>query len=246
LARSFYLPGFIGQSGDMYQYCSHKLTREVLQSSLADTDIIQKILSGETLLFELLMRRTNAALYKVGRAYGFNHHDTEDLMQDTHVAAYLNLAKFENRSQYKTWIIKIMINKCLYKLGKADHKNPTADLDKINKNTSNMPRLTDNNDPEKQALNHELSLALEQSIQQIPLEYRTVFILREKEGLSVAETAAVLEISEPNVKVRLNRAKTMLREKLEHYYASVPIYEFNLIYCDRIVANVFRLIGQSV
>ncbi|MDB5283674.1 MAG: polymerase subunit sigma-24 [Bacteroidota bacterium] len=211
----------------------------------SDTEIIQKILNGEKLLFELLMRRTNSALYKVGRSYGFGHEDIEDLMQDTHVTAYMNLSKFENRSQYKTWVIKIMLNKCLYKMSKMEHKNRLNDIEKIKENAQPMFTTSINNDTEKQVLNHELSNALEKSIEAIPLEYRTVFILREKEGLSITETAGVLDITESNVKVRLNRAKVMLRQKIEDHYANVPVYEFNLVYCDKIVNNVLSQLEKE-
>lgn len=206
---------------------------------LQDAEIISKILSGEKLLFELLMRRNNAALYKIGRSFGFTHQDTEDLMQDAHITAYLNLAKFENRALYKTWLIKIMLNKCFHKTGKAEYKNRYTDIENVHENAKPMFTSSENNDTEKQVLNHELAHALEKSIEQIPLDYRTVFILREKEGLSVAETSEVLDISESNVKVRLNRAKTMLRQKIEGYYSSVEVYDFNLVYCDKIVKRVF-------
>src|SRR5688572_2590649 len=82
----------------------------------SDDEIIQRILSGEIALFELLIRRYNSVLYKISRSYGFNHHDAQDLMQDTHVAAYENLKQFEGKASYKTWISKIMIHKCLYRL----------------------------------------------------------------------------------------------------------------------------------
>ncbi|HYC29298.1 MAG TPA: sigma factor, partial [Chitinophagaceae bacterium] len=83
---------------------------------LTEQEIIQKITAGETALFEILMRRHNSALYKLARCYGFNHQDAEDLMQEAYVAAYMNLEKFENRSSFKTWISRILVNKCLYKL----------------------------------------------------------------------------------------------------------------------------------
>ena len=216
-------------------------------TDLQDAEIIAKILSGEKLLFELLMRRNNAALYKIGRSFGFNHEDTEDLMQDAHITAYVNLAKFESRAHYKTWLIKIMLNKCLYKTGKAEYKNRHTDIEKVSENAKPMFLSSENNDTERQVLNRELAHALEKSIEEIPLDYRTVFILREKEGLSVSETSEVLDISESNVKVRLNRAKTMLREKIEGYYSKVEVYDFNLVYCDKIVKRVFdRLENEAL
>src|SRR5690349_14506445 len=81
-----------------------------------DEEIIYKILQGEHALFEVLIRRYNSILYKIARSYGFNHHDAEDLMQDTHIAAFTYLSKFQGRAAYKTWISRILANKCLYKL----------------------------------------------------------------------------------------------------------------------------------
>lgn len=89
----------------------------------SDHSVIEKILKGEIAFFEVLIRRYNSVLYKIARSYGFNHQDAEDLMQDTHVAAYMALKNFEGRSSYKTWISRIMVNKCLYKLKYGYFKN---------------------------------------------------------------------------------------------------------------------------
>ena len=75
-------------------------------------EIIHRILQSEPQLFEELIRRYNSLLYKIGRTYNYNHQDTEDLMQETNASAYFNLAKFENRSSYKTWLTRIMFNNC--------------------------------------------------------------------------------------------------------------------------------------
>ncbi|HEY0356215.1 MAG TPA: sigma factor-like helix-turn-helix DNA-binding protein, partial [Flavisolibacter sp.] len=85
----------------------------------------------------------------------------------------------------------------------------------------------------------ELSGMIEFSLQQLPLMYRMVFVLREMEGFNVAETAELLSISTVNVKVRLNRAKAMLQKQLEKLYSSAELYEFNLVYCDGMVQRVF-------
>ena len=81
-----------------------------------DEFIIEKMLNGDLSSFEILIRRYNPVLYRIARGYGFNHQDAEDLMQDVHVIAYTKLATFEGRSTYKTWISRIMVHKCLYKL----------------------------------------------------------------------------------------------------------------------------------
>src|SRR3954464_7454304 len=91
--------------------------------SYTDLDIIDKILLGETQLYEILIRRYNPFLYRIGRSYGYNHHDTEDLMQESFVNAYFALPKFENRSTFKTWLTRIMLNSCHTKKQKASFKN---------------------------------------------------------------------------------------------------------------------------
>jgi RNA polymerase sigma-70 factor (ECF subfamily) len=98
---------------------------------------------------------------------------------------------------------------------------------------------------ETQVLNKELSLILEKSLEKIPVHYRAVFILREVEGLNVAETAEMLDLTPVNVKVRLNRAKNLLQKELEKYYSKAQLYEFNLVYCDSVVENVFRAIRKT-
>ncbi len=205
---------------------------------LTDGKVIEKIIEGDPAIFEILIRRYNQALYKIGRMYGFNHQDTEDLMQDTHVSAYMQLAAFENRSSYKTWISRIMINKCLYKLKYGySRKEISSEL----KEESNFANLQS----EQSMLNRELSTMLEKSLDSIPLIYRSVFVLREIEGYSVAETAELTGISGINVKVRLNRAKSLLQKQLEQFYSSGDIYSFNLIYCDKMVERVFAALNKK-
>ena len=97
---------------------------------------------------------------------------------------------------------------------------------------------------EKITVNKELGRVLENAIHQIPEDYRVVFSLRELNGLSVAETAEALDISESNVKVRLNRAKAMLQKEIKRMYSPEEIFEFNLIYCDGMVDRVMKKIEE--
>ncbi len=204
----------------------------------ADIEIIQKILQGEVALFEILIRRNNSFLYKTGRSYNYNHEDTQDLMQDTYIDAYTHLAKFENRSSFKTWIIKIMLNNCFKKQQKFSFKNEVSN--NISDKSIPMFQNRQYTDINKTVVNRELILIIENALQQVPLDYRMVFSLREMNGLNVSETAEALSISEANVKVRLNRAKTMLRKEIEKTYTAEDIFEFNLVYCDAMTTNVMN------
>src|SRR5215217_7917049 len=202
-------------------------------SQLSEAEIVRKIVAGETALFEIIIRRNNTALYKVARSYGFNHQDAQDLMQETYLTAYTQLEQFENRSLLKTWLTKILIHKCLYKLNYGYYKREQPAGDAFTDNTESMQPTTKKPDGESAVLRREFSNLIEHAVQQLPVSYKTVFVLRVVEGFSIAETAELLNISAINVKVRLNRAKTMLQQKLEQYYSSADLFEFNLVYCDQ-------------
>lgn len=203
--------------------------------------LIDRIKAGQTDEFEWIVRKYNAYLYKIGRAYGYNHDDTQDLMQETYISAYTNLAKFEHRASFKTWIAKIMLHQCYHKKQKFSFKKEQAVQVPIQE--KNIPMFSDqhaNND--KTIINMELHQVLENAIHQIPDAYRMVFTFRELTGMSVRETSEVLNITESNVKVRLNRAKQLLRREIEKTYSPEDIFEFNLIYCDTMTERVMAAI----
>jgi len=180
---------------------------------LTETEIIERVLKGEKSLYEVIVRRYNPYLYKVGRSYNLNHEDTQDMMQDTYVDAFKALVQFEQRANFKTWIIRIMLNNCFRKKQKHSFKNESTFEDMHEHATPMFTNI--NNNTDNLIHNKEIGKAIEKSLSKVPEEYRMVFSLREINGLSVAETADTLNISEANVKVRLTRAKTMLRELIK-------------------------------
>jgi len=208
----------------------------------SDLEIIEKINDGDAKLFEILIRRYNPFLYKIGRTYRYNHQDTEDLMQDAYINTFFSLKKFEHRSSFKTWITRIMLNLCYQRKHKLSFKNEITGDDIQNEKSNIMFHQSTNN--EKITVNKELGRVLENAIHEIPEDYRIVFSLRELNGLSVAETAEALDISQGNVKVRLNRAKAMLQREIKKMYSPEEIFEFNLIYCDGMVDRVMAKINE--
>ena len=180
----------------------------------SDLEIIQAILSGKRDLFEILIRRYNPVLYKIGRSYGGNHCDTEDLMQETFIRCYQSLSKFENRSTFKSWLIRIMLNQCYYNSKLSYNRNPVIELS-LNKNSGSMLQAANSTNPEASFINKELKQIIEDAINELPEDYRITFTLRELRGLSVAETAQLLNVNASNVKVRVNRAKMMLRKVIK-------------------------------
>ena len=205
---------------------------------LSETELIDRVVNGDAAVFEVLIRRYNPYLYKVGRSYNYNHQDVEDLMQETFINAYINLKKLKNKAHFKTWLIRIMLNECYRKKHKLISKNEIATDTSLYE--KNRPMFTDNSnsDTGKRVRNRELNNVIENAIKKIPTDYRMVFCLREMNGMNVVETAEALNITEMNVKVRLNRAKAMLRKEVEKMYTGEEIFEFNLVYCDAIVNKV--------
>lgn len=223
-----------------------KMTNAISKKGETDDDkIISRVLSGETDAYEHIVRRYNDYLYKIGRSYGFNHSDTEDLMQEAYVNAYVNLAKFEHRSAFKTWLTRIMLNGCYHKKNKQQTK---AEQIAANLDPQNESRVMPNNhhhDTDLKTDNNELNEILENALLSIPEKYRMVFTLRELNDMSVKETANALDLSESNVKVRLHRGKEMLQDELLNVYEPADIFEFNLIYCDDMVENVMNAVKSK-
>lgn len=212
----------------------------VATEKYTESEIIHRVLDGEKALYEIIIRRYNPFLYKIGRSYNFNHDDTMDLMQDSFVDAYKNLSQFEGRSNFKTWIIRIMLNNCFRKKEKSSFKKEI--MQELNDHSK--PLYSNGvDDTYKSVQNRELGHIIEEALVKIPLDYRMVFSLREINGMNVSETATLLHISEANVKVRLNRARTMLRTEIEKSYTADELFEFNLIYCNAIVENVMKKIN---
>jgi len=200
---------------------------------IPDEALIARILAGETRLFERLIRKYNQRLYRIGMSILENEAEAEDAMQTAYINAYEHLSRFEQRSSFGTWLTRIMLNQCYGQKRKDRHKLTHFEQ------TDNFATMKT---PANELTNKELSNILEQAIAQLPEKYRIVFVLREIEDLSVRETSATLDIEETNVKVRLNRAKTMLRANLNGYMKDY-VYSFHLDRCDRIVRNVFRHLG---
>ena len=199
-----------------------------------DESIIALVLNGDIEVYSELVRRYNGYLYKVGCSYGLPHAEIEDLMQEAFVNAYENLAKFEQRASFKTWIVRIMLNNCYHRTRRAAYQREQyldgTDENSILENTYNATRMM--------VQNNELKAVLERAILAIPEKYRHVFTLRELNDMSVRDTAEALDITESNVKVRLNRAKAMLQDEIKKSYAPEEIFEFNLVYCEPLVERV--------
>jgi RNA polymerase sigma factor (sigma-70 family) len=218
---------------------------------IPDALLIGKILSGEKKLFELIIRRYNQRLYRIGMSILNDDAEVEEAMQVAYISAYEHLGQFENRSSFNTWITRILLNECLaqkkrrrrFSTERVTAEGEAAGRDPFEKGQSSQNSINMKT-PANVLVNKELKAVLEEAVAQLPEKYRLVFVLREIEEMSVKETAGTLNIEEPNVKVRLNRAKTMLKDHLQGYMKD-QVYNFHLTRCDRMVETVFGKLGLA-
>lgn len=215
--------------------------------AMSDEEVERLILAGEITLFEILMRRYNQRLYRVSRAILGDDSEAEDVMQDAYVHAYTHLNQFSGRAKFSTWLTKIAVNEAL---ARVRRRGRFVDIDLVSKSWREGMGISKTPDPEQQLLTGELKAVLEAAVDSLPESYRSVFVPREIEGMSTAETAECLDITEETVKTRLHRARALLREEIYSRIgiATVGAFQFDATRCDRVVSVVFdriRLLLKS-
>jgi RNA polymerase sigma-70 factor (ECF subfamily) len=210
-------------------------------SPLSDEQVVARVRGGETALFEVLMRRHNTRAYRVARAVLKSETDAEDVMQQAYINAFTHLDQFESRAQFSTWLTRIVVREALSRRRRIDGgglMQATTGAGEIDAISSSGP------DPERQAYAGELARVLETAVDSLPEAYRTVFMLRDIEGLSTSETAAGLELGEEAVKTRLHRARAMVRRTIRERVgaSTAEAFTFHADRCNRVVDAVFRAI----
>jgi RNA polymerase sigma-70 factor (ECF subfamily) len=216
-------------------------------SSATDAEVIARVRAGETALFEILMRRHNQRVYRVARAVVKDEIEAEDVMQQAYINAFRHLDQFEERAQFSTWLTRIALHEALARRRRrqADLSASMTDGDEHGEQMDAL--IAPQPDPERQAYAAELAHVLEHAVDALPEAYRTVFTLRDVEGLSTSETAAGLALGEEAVKTRLHRARAMLRRTLSERFGAVSAqaFQFHASRCDRVVSAVLAKILQE-
>ncbi len=206
-----------------------------------DGDLVRQVLAGNTAVFELLMRRYNERLYRAAISIVRDDFEAEDVMQQAYVNAFTHLRQFNGTALFSTWLTRITINEALARVRqRGRYETFDGDLPNVEPFMLRNPAES----PERQAFARELHLLLERAIDDLPNGMREVFVLREVEGLSTAEVAECLSVSQDVVKTRLSRGRAMLRRLLlDRTGATAPeAFRFYRPRCDRIVANVLARI----
>lgn len=206
---------------------------------MTDEELVDRIVSGDGAMFEILMRRYNQRVYRAVRAVLGSDDEAEDVMQQAYLNAYAHLGQFERRAQFSTWLTRIAVNEAIARRAKQQRRFGGEEDAMLELAQSNDPN------PEQLAVASELRDVMQREVGALPDSYRLVLVLRDVEGLSTAETAASLEVSEDVVKQRLHRARTMLRDNLYQRGGVTlqSLYAFGNSRCDRVVAAVMERIG---
>jgi len=160
-------------------------------AALTDAQLIAGVCAGDTRLFEELMRRYNQRVYRVARAIVKDETEAEDVMQQAYLNAFTHLRQFEDRARFSTWLTRIVIHEALGRRRKAHPVDPIvneSEGEAMSEIESTGPS------PERQAYASELKRLVEQSVDALPDTYRAVFMLRDVEGLSAADTAEGLDL----------------------------------------------------
>ena len=213
-------------------------------TTLADDLIISNILHGKKEDYEILVRRYNNMLYKTARGILMEEKDIEDVMQEAYIKGFEKLEQFRREARFSTWLTRILINcalKRLHVLRGKEHLDidslPSDDIDRLQELPAEMTPDSD--------VGENLRKAIEGAISQLPPKYRVVFILREVEHVTVSDAAARLGITEENVKVRLHRAKSMLKDVLRLELNSLEIFMFHASRCSLMAEKVMHHINFS-
>ena len=189
------------------------------------------------------MRRHNPRLFRAARAILKDDAEAEDALQDAYLEAYKHLGDFRGDAQVATWLTRIVINRSLMRLRSQKRHRNVVSIDAGRGPESETPlEVADARaePPADAAWRAEMRRLIERRIDELPLDFRTVFVLREVEDLSVEDVAASLEIPAATVRSRLFRARAKLRASLANDLdmASADAFSFDGARCDRIVARV--------
>jgi RNA polymerase sigma-70 factor (ECF subfamily) len=222
-----------------------------LPTGLNDSALVERIATGDQLAFEAVMRKYNGKLYRIARAILKNDSDAEDVLQDAYLDAYRHIGEFRGGSELATWLTRIVINQALMRVRKERRRSSIIPFRSALMHETDSPEAQvpdqQSESPSASVIRAETRQMLERRIDELPVAFRTVFIMREVEEMSVEETARCLSITPATVRTRLFRARGLLREALARDIdsASGDVFAFGGARCDRIVSAVLARLNSG-
>lgn len=196
------------------------IQNNVIGDTGTELALVQAAQKGDVGAFEQLIKKYDRNVFRIAQHITQNREDAEDVVQDAFLKAYQKLDQFQGNSKFYTWIVRIAVNEALMKLRKRKSDKLVSMDEDVETDEGTITReFADwSPNPEQQYNQAELNDILSRTIQGLPASFRTVFVLRDVEGLSTEETAEMLGLSVPAVKSRLLRARLQLRERLSRHF----------------------------
>jgi RNA polymerase sigma-70 factor (ECF subfamily) len=190
-----------------------------------DTELLARLKAGDQAAYAKLVEDNATAIYRLALRMMGNEADAEDVLQETFLSAFKSIDRFEGRSSLSTWLYRIASNAALMRLRRNEPEQVSVDEPVERDDGEMMPRQFFDFCclPEEDLLREEAREQMKQAIDDLPPTLRSVFVLRDIEGLSTAETAEALDLSESAVKSRLMRARLKLRDGLSRYFSQGPV-----------------------
>ena len=185
-----------------------------------ELSLVQAAKKGDVGAFGELVKRYDRNVFRIALHITQNREDAEDVVQDAFLKAYGNLGQFQGQSKFYTWLVRIAVNEALMKLRRRRPERMVSLDQEVQTEEDSIPREVADWSPNPEQLYNQAELRdiLGKTIQGLPPSFRTVFVLRDVEGLSTEETAQALDLSVPAVKSRLLRARLQLRDRLTKYF----------------------------
>ena len=219
---------------------------------LSDEALVALVASGENAAFEPLLRRYNRLLFRTARSIVQDDADAEDVLQSAYLQAFSTLPSFRGESRLSTWLVRIVMNEALARVRKTQrraeiiHLEAHMDDDQIDAQADASAARFE--EPQAAAMRNQTRRLLERKIDELPESFRTVFMLREVEEMTVEEASEALGIPEATVRTRHFRGRSMLRESLsrEVDFALEEAFGFDGERCNRIVASVMACLANPV
>jgi RNA polymerase sigma-70 factor (ECF subfamily) len=215
------------------------------QSEPDERHLVQLAAGGDPDALALIMRRHNRMMYRAARSILKSDVEAEDAVQDAYVRAFRALKDFRGEAGLGTWLTRIAVNEALGRLRERRREHNVIAFDGSMDDASvqhsaTQPEERDADDPEHTAMRGQARALLERQIDRRPAAFRSVFVLRALEDMSVDEVASALDLPAATVRTRYFRARALLREALEREFdlASCEAFGFAGSRCDRIVAAV--------
>lgn len=217
----------------------------VPSGSEGDIALVDRIIAGDRSAFAALMRIHNRRLYRLARAALRSPTEAEDALQDAYLRAYQSLHQFRGDASLSTWLSRLVLNECFGRLRRINRRQNVVPIVGAPAEIDSVADI-ENHLPDRIAARAEMRAFVEAKLDELPQDFRIVFVLRSIEELSVEETAQTLGVPEATVRTRHFRAKSWLRESLAREFdlAERDVFEFGGVRCDRIVERVMTRLPE--